>query len=40
MFDSEKPNNALKRLPLDFDFNDIDLLKQLNKTNIQIAKLN
>lgn len=40
MFDPEKPNNALKQLPLDFDFNDIDLLKQLNKTNIQIAKLN
>lgn len=40
MFDSKIPNNELKKLPLDFDFNDIDLLKQLNKTNIAITRLN
>jgi len=41
MFDKTKPNNTISKLPkIDFDFNDIDLLKQLNKTNIEITKLN
>lgn len=41
MFDKNKPNNNLSKLPkLNLDFEDIDLLKQLNKTNEAIAKLN
>lgn len=40
MFDPKKPNNNLKKLPLNFNFEDIDILKQLNKTNIAITRLN
>jgi len=41
MFNPTLPNNNLSRLPNEeFNFNDIDLLKQLNKTNIAITELN
>lgn len=41
MFNLNEPNNTLPFLPrVDFNFNDLDLLKQLNKTNIAITKLN
>lgn len=41
MFDPKKPNNSLRKFPKEeFNFNDIDLLKQLNKTNIAITELN
>jgi hypothetical protein len=41
MFNPKKPNNSLSKLPKpDLNFHDIDILKQLNKTNIEITKLN
>ena len=40
MFDKTKPNNELPLLPPDINFDDIELLKQLNKSNKALAKLN
>lgn len=34
------PNNTMPKLPLPLDFSDINLLVQLNKTNIALGRLN
>lgn len=39
-FDPHKPFNDLPPLPPNFDFDDVDILKMVNKTNIALAKLN
>ena len=38
-FDPNKPYNDLPLLPPDFNFNDLDILKKVNKANIAIARL-
>ncbi len=40
MFDPRKPYNDLPVLPPDFNFDDIEILKKVNKANIQLASLN
>lgn len=39
LYDPKRPNNDMKRLPLELNFKDPELLVQLNKTNIEIARL-
>ena len=38
-FDPNKPYNELPGLPPDFNFDDIDILKKVNKANIALSKL-
>lgn len=40
MFDRKVPYNDLPSLPPDFDFNDVELLKLVNKTNIALSSFN
>ena len=39
LFDPNKPYNDLPLLPPDFNFNDFDILKKVNKANIAISRL-
>jgi Fic family protein len=39
-FDPNKPNNNMPKLPFEVNFKDSDLLIQLNKTNIELVRLN
>ncbi len=38
-FDPKKPFNALPKLPPDFNFDDVDILKKVNLANIALSKL-
>ncbi len=38
-FDPQKPFNELPKLPPDFNFDDIEILKKVNKANIALSKL-
>ncbi|MBI5753743.1 Fic family protein [Candidatus Peregrinibacteria bacterium] len=40
MFDPKKPNNQLPLLPTDFNYDNITILKQVNLSNIALAKVN
>jgi len=40
MFDPKKPNNQLPLLPTKFDYDNVKILKQVNRSNIALAKLN
>ncbi len=40
MFDPTKPNNQLPLLPTDFNYDQVDILKQVNQSNIALANLN
>lgn len=40
MFDPNKPNNSLPYLPTKFNYDDVAILKQVNLSNIALAKVN
>ncbi len=40
MFDPTQPNNQLPLLPTDFNYDQVDILKQVNQSNIALANLN
>lgn len=40
MFDPTKPYNSLPKLPTDFNYDQVDILKQVNEANIALANLN
>lgn len=40
MFDPKKPNNQLPLLPTDFNYDNVAILKQVNLSNIALAKVN
>lgn len=40
MFDPQKPNNQLPLLPTKFNYDNVAILKQVNRSNIALAKLN
>lgn len=40
MFDPLQPNNQLPFLPTDFNYDQVDILKQVNQANIALANLN
>jgi hypothetical protein len=39
IYDPKRPNNDMKRLPLELNFRDPELLIQLNQTNIALTRL-
>lgn len=40
MFDPQKPYNKLPKLPPDFNFDDVEILKKVNLANIALSQLN
>lgn len=40
MFNPQKPNNQLPLLPTDFNYDNVEILKQVNLSNIALAKVN
>ena len=40
MFDPNRPNNSLPCLPTKFNYDDVAILKQVNLSNIALAKVN
>ena len=40
MFEPKKPNNQLPLLPTKFNYDQVEILKQVNRSNIALAKLN
>jgi len=40
MFDPQKPNNQLPLLPTGFNYDNVEILKQVNLSNIALAKVN
>lgn len=40
MFNPTKPNNQLPPLPTDFNYDNVEILKQVNNSNIALAKVN